>query len=313
MKLLGLLLLLLGQGEVLIEQHGAQVPVGDVDSYIHDLPAHVRKSISYDKHQLEKDILGMLNMNIVYQYLKENALIDDPYFKKTIEALDEDSLDIDSGFIDKLNLDTESFEESYRHYLTKKALYNALKDYILNDIDEKKAEKLAYDRYKIDQAQYVKPEQRDLGMIQLSQDNYSQGEVLDLVKELLRHDDVSYFSDKANELSDDSTVNMNAGQLGLFKQAGFRYPFADQVFESDLGLVPAVFEKEGNWYIVRVNKIVPAEPIPFEMLKEDMVNEVMTKSMQRRFQSIISEYAQYEVVVNKDIVDDIFSRYEVFQ
>ncbi|MCW8869490.1 MAG: hypothetical protein OQK49_02200, partial [Proteobacteria bacterium] len=74
-----------------------------------------------------------------------------------------------------------------------------------------------------------------------------------------------------------------------------------------------VFEKDQNWYIVRVNEIISSQPIPFEEVKDEMVNEIMTKSMQRRFQRVIDEYAQYKVEVNNEIVDDIFSRYEVFQ
>lgn len=313
MKLAVFIMLLLGQGEVLIEQHGAQVPVGDVDSYIHDLPSEVRKRISYDKHQLEKDILGMLNMNIVYQYLKDSELIDDPHFKETTEALLKEQLEVDSEFLDKMNIESDTFKESYRQYLTKKALYKALKEYILVDIDQNKAVKLAHDRYKIDRGSYVKPEQRDIGMIQLPQENYSQEQVLSIVKDLMANDSKSSFSDKAKELSEDSTVSLNAGQLGLFKQSGFRYPFADQVFQSQVGLVPAVFEKDQNWYIVRVNEIISSQPIPFEEVKDEMVNEIMTKSMQRRFQRVIDEYAQYKVEVNNEIVDDIFSRYEVFQ
>ncbi|MFV0542060.1 MAG: peptidylprolyl isomerase [Marinicella pacifica] len=312
MKIL-LLILLLGQGDVLIEQHGAEVPVGDVDSYIHDLPGHVRKSISYDKYQLEKDILGMLNMNIINQYLKDSKLIDDPYFQAVIEDIKQSDNELDDEFINRMGLSVEVFKKSYQDYLTKKALYAALKDYILQDIDRKQAEKLAYDRYRTAKSDYIKPEQRDLAMIQLSQDKYSQQEALTLVKQLMADDTVSAFSAKAQELSEDSTADMNSGQLGLFKQSGFRFPFAETVFDADIGVVPAVFEKDSNWYIVRVNKIVPPETIPFDQVKDKMVTDIMNHSMRRRFQSIITQYAQYEVQVNKDLVDDIFTRYEVFQ
>lgn len=313
MKLVVLFMLLLGQGDVLIEQHGAQVPVGDVDSYIHDLPEDVRKSISYDKFQLEKDILGMLNMNIIYQYLQDSGLINDPYFQNVAQQISETDKDIDPSFVNKMSLDMSDFEATYRHYLTKKALYSALKKYIMQDIDRQQAEKLAYDRYRTAKNDYVKPEQRDIAMIQLSQEKYSQEDVLSMVKELMADDSIDSFSEKAKKLSEDHTVNMNAGQLGLFKQSGFRYPFAEEVFQSGNGLVPAVFEKDDNWFIVRVNKIIPAQRIPFDEVKQKMVDEIVEQSMRRRFQSIINEYAQYEVEVNKELVDDIFSRYEVFQ
>jgi len=306
-------MLLLGQGDVLIEQHGAEVPVGDVDSYIHDLPNDIRRNISFDKFQLEKDILGMLNMNIVYQYLHDSKLIEDPYFQDVIEQTKNKELDVDDVFLQKLDLSADNFSQSYQHYLTKKALYSALKDYILNDIDRNKAEKLAHDRYKINQSDYLKPEQRGIGMIQLSQENYTQEQVLKIIKDLMAHDSPTFFSEQAKALSEDSTVTMNSGQLGLFKQSGFRYPFATDVFQSNKGLVPAVFEKDNNWYIVRVNKIIPSQPTPFEDLKDDMIDDIMTKSMRRQFQSVISQYAQYQVEVNKELVDGIFSRYEVFQ
>lgn len=304
---------LLGQDNVLIEQHGAEVRVGDVDSYIHDLPNDIRRNISFDKFQLEKDILGMLNMNIINQYLKDSKLIDDPYFQAVIEDIKQSDNELDDEFINRMGLSVEVFKKSYQDYLTKKALYAALKDYILQDIDRKQAEKLAYDRYRTAKSDYVKPEQRDLAMIQLSQDKYSQQEALTLVKQLMADDTVSAFSAKAQELSEDSTAEMNSGQLGLFKQSGFRFPFAETVFDADIGVLPAVFEKDSNWYIVRVNKIVPAETIPFDQVKDKMVTDIMNHSMRRRFQSIITQYAQYEVQVNKDLVDDIFTRYEVFQ
>jgi|GEM_PF-1699787 len=303
----------LNQDDVLIQQHGAAVSVYDVDSYIHDLPGFVRKQIATDIKQLESDILGMLNMNIIYDYINDNGLIEQPPFKTVTEHNKSMPVELDDSVFTSLGTERSAFENHYRHYLLKKSLYSTLQNYLIASIHDNDAERLARDRFLINKSQYQIPEKRDLAMIQLSQADYSQQDVVKIITDLVNNDSPEAFKNTAKELSTDRTVKYNDGQLGQFHKAGFRYPFADKVFSAKTGVVPSVFQNDNNWYILRVNEIIPAKPADFEAHKKNLVDKIKMEIMERQFQNIINQYAQHEVQVNKQLVDDIFSRYEVFQ
>lgn len=306
-----IILMLLNQDTTLIEQHHASVPVYDVDSYVYELPQVERLKISDDKKRLSADIVTMLNVNIVNHYLSNNHLLDDEYFQEVVESNQTMTIELDESFADKLGIDNDVFKKNFRKYLLKKALYQRLKSYLLMQIDDAKVEKFAHDRFSITKNKLKTPEKRDIGMIKLSQEQYDQAKVLDIVKSLRSDDSIEAFKDSAIKFSQDTTVKYNDGQLGQFHQEGFRYPFANTVFSAEVGTVPAVFEKDGYWYIVRVNKIIDAKPAQFEDHKTDMVANIKEEMMERQFQSIIDEYAQHEVKINQEKFDDIFSRYEV--
>lgn len=308
-----LVMMLLSQDSILIEQHNATVPVYDVDSYIYELPDVERSKISKNNKRLSKDIITMLNVNIVYHYLGENDLLELDYFKEVIDANKSMTIDLDESFANLLGITFDDFKNNFRKYLLKRALYKRLKSYLSTQIDDVKVEKFAHDRFSITKHELMTPEKRDIGMIKLSQERYKQTDVLEMVKTLRSDDTIDKFKDIANQFSQDNTVKYNDGQLGQFHQEGFRYPFANKVFSSEVGTIPAVFEKGGFWYIVRVNNIIDAKPAQFEEFKAEMIAKIREEMMERKFQSIIDEYAQHDVKINQEKLDDIFSRYEVFR
>jgi hypothetical protein len=305
--------LMLSQNDVLVQQSGATVPLSDVDSYFNDIPPDIRTDLSYDAMQLEKNIIGMLNMNIIYDYIQQQGLIDQAPFNEVVSNVNKQVLNIDETVYQQLKVPEDQYKSNYRHYLTKKALYSTLQDYLYQQIDNDKATQLAHDRFLVNRAQYRTPEKRDIGMIKLPTADYSQADVLDWVKSLMTNDTVNHFNQLAAEVSTDQTVKYNDGQLGQFHQAGFRYPFAEQVFSAETGVVPSVFKKDDAWYIVRVNEIIAGKDADFSDYKESLVKRIKMEMMERQFQSIINQYANNSIEVNKELVDDLFRRYEVFQ
>ncbi|KAA3645973.1 MAG: hypothetical protein DWP95_03775 [Proteobacteria bacterium] len=308
-----LLSIMLNQNDVLVQQSGASVPLSDVDSYFNEIPPDVRSDLSFDNMQLESNIIGMLNMNIIYDYIHNQGLINQSPFSEVVDNVLKQPVIIDETVYKRLQVPEDQFKANYLKYLTKKALYSTLQDHLYQNIDEAKAVRLAQDRFLVFKNQYRIPEKRDIAMIKLSMADYNQSEVLSLVKQLMADDSQQHFRELANKVSTDQTVKYNDGQLGQFHQAGFRYPFAEEVFAADMGVVPAVYKKDQSWYIVRVNDIIPSQEAEFSAHKDELVAKIKTEMMERQFQSIINEYAQHEIKINKELVDDIFSRYEVFQ
>ena len=305
--------LVLSQNDVLVQQSGASVPVSDVDSYFNEVPPDIRTNLSYDNKQLESSIIGMLNMNIIYDYIQSEGLIEQKPFRDVVEEMKSKPITVDETVYERLQVPEDQFKKNYRHYLTKKALYSTLQNYLITQIDDAKATKLAHDRFLVNKDRFHKPEKRDIGMIKLPMEHYPQDDVLEIVEDLLANDTVDYFSQVAAEVSTDKTVKYNDGQLGQFHQDGFRYPFADKVFNADQGVVPALFKKENAWYIVRVNSIIAGQAADFDDHKTELVAKIKNEMMERQFQNIIDQYAQHKIQVNKELVADIFNRYEVFQ
>ena len=306
--------LLLNQNDVLFEQHDAAVSVGDVDSYMHDLPSNVRKDIAYDDYRLETDMLGMINMNIIYDYLKKSGLIEKDEFKTIVKQFKKKKYKFDEEFIQTLRIEESSFKSSYQEFQIKKALYAYLKEYIQNQISPEKAENLAHDRFKLINKSLAKPEYRDISLIELPQSDYSQSDAISMVNELIKNDTADKFSEYAAKTSVKNTEKYKDGQLGQFHEAGFPYPFAETVFASEQsGIVPTIFDYNGQWYICRVNEITQPRAPDFNEYKDKLIATIVEESMNKKFQSIIDEYAQHELEINKESVDSIFSRYEVFQ
>ncbi len=303
--------LLFDQDTSLVEQHNVQAYLYDLDSYVHGLSPEKRYGFAEDKVQIEKNILTILNMNFVYDYITQNKLDEDQAFVNGKIAIDELDLDIDQNFIGTLNLDHAVFEKHLKHFLLKKEFFARMRYWLKDEARQSLEKDFAYDYFLAHRSQYEVPEKRHLGMITLDQAQTSSDEAIALLERLL---DGASFSKMAVQHSIDQSVNLNLGDIKTYSEKQFKYPFSDKVFASDVGIIPTLFSYDDKYYLVEVKKIIPKRGADFKDHKDRIIDELVEEVAQEKMQTIIDSYVSADSIsMNKDAIEMVMDRYLVFE
>lgn len=305
-----LLLSLFSQDEVLVKQHDVVVTVGDLDSYVFMLPPDKRGGFAKDPVQIEKNIISILNMNIVYDYVIESDYNDHEVFKPIVKLVNELEIPDDDSFVEKLNLDKDKFEQQFRSFLAKREYYVRLKSFLSETIDEEKLEMMAKERFLVNSAKWTKPEKRSLSVITLDKEQHK-NDVVQILTDIISTPTKS-FEDYVAEYSNDPTAEYNQGNWSEFRKEDFHYPFNEEVFSADTGVIPAVFEYEDKYYLIKVNEIIGALKPKFEDYKEDLMTSIKSSYSEREFQNIINAKAINKPEINPENAAQIFERFKVF-
>lgn len=310
MKVLTLLLTsLFSQDSFLVKQGGVEVPLSDLDAYVYLLQAEQRGGFAMQKEQIESNIFTLLNMNIVYQHIMESDLSELEQFQAVIEDVKADEWVPDESFIDTLEVDSASMEDSVRTYVIKRELYKTLLAYLDETTTEDSLKNRAMEYYMVNKSEFKLPEIRDISVIKL--DGTNEQLAAQLLDEL-GNADQDAFQAKAVELSVDPSKSLNEGHWGEFKKTQFNYEFKNAVFSAQVGVIPQVLHDHGADYIIRVNGITPAKQGSFADAKELIFKKIKMNAVSRKFQTIINEKAVDEIQVNPELVAHVFERYKVF-
>lgn len=293
----------------LLKQGAVVVTMSDIDSLIMDIPEEMRDTVITSSRSLERNIYHVLNMNIINEYVHQNNLDEKESLFKDISpeyTLAEQSL---SKFVNELGYEEQELIDSYKNYLYKKAIYSAFFDYAKEKIDKKYATDLANDYYLINKKSYFVPEKRSLHVIEISKESEYAQQANQLLSDLVTSDDKELFSQYALKYSNDPSVESNWGFLGEFKKEDLRYPFKNELFAGNqLGVSNKLYEDANNFYIVKLEAIVPERTIPFEELKEGLVAEVVEKQSNHFIEKIINQ-ANAKLEINEDLAKQVFVRY----
>ncbi len=314
MKLLILLLLsLLDQDNVLVEQGGLNVELSDLDAYVYLLPADKRYEFSNDEQQIEKNIITILNMNIVYDYVKNSELQNKPMFNQITQLINETPIEPDAYFHEKLALEDGAMHEHVKGFILKKEYYRRLLEYIKNEFSEGKLDQLAKESFLVNSKSWKKPEERELSMIQIDPDSEHYDDSKELLLSLLSDQSYEKFVQSALEYSDDPSVQINKGNLATYRRDNFKMPFVDQVFSAPTGVIPSLFKHNNSFYIVRVNEIIAGEEPVFEDYEDEIKAKLLDELVDQKFQSIINTKATNKIDVNAELMAHVFERYKVFK
>lgn len=161
-------------------------------------------------------------------------------------------------------------------YLVNRLLTEAL----INDYVESQPlpdlEMLAKEKYSVDKAEYVRPEQIQAEHILVAVGpERSEDEAFALVSELLVkvRENPSDFSSLAIEYSDDPSVSSNKGNLGFFGRGTMVKAFEDVAFGLAIGEVSEPVHSDYGYHIIRVLDKRKEALLPFEDVKKQIIEE----------------------------------------
>ena len=303
---------LLSQDDVLVEQGEVAVSLSDLDAYVHNLRPESRFGFVEDKGQVEKNILTLLNINFIHQYLQDKKLIDKKEFATALEAVESAGIAVDSQYADKLGLNESEFLVVLKSYALKSELFSRLNIYFQQEMLKGIIQSLAHDQFILEKSKYRQNEKRRLSVIQLSKENHNQAYAIDVLNQVIDGED---FNELAVKVSDDPSVLLNMGDWSFYSQDQFKYIFSTDVFSvKDLGVIPSVFETKEDYYLISVEEIIPPKDADFEDHKQRIVDELLPGLAKRKMQNIINEYSSKgDIKVNGDTISEVYQRYLVFE
>jgi parvulin-like peptidyl-prolyl isomerase len=306
-----LYLLVMSPDVTIVKQNDTSVPLGDLDSYVYMLPPEKRSGFINDKRQIEKNIITLTNINIVYDHILNTDLKNDINFKVVEELVENKTLELDDEFYLKLGLDKQVAHDNVKQYLIKKEYYARLIKHIETELNKGKIDQLVNEYFLINFDKWVVPEKRDLSIIQIDAEDQSPLNIKNILTELIKDPSTENFEKFALEYSDDPTVKSNKGHLSTFRQRDLNYPFKDKIFEAKIGIIPRVFKYEGRYYLVRVNNIIEKINPKLEDHKESIKNQIIKGAVETKFQNIINAQAMHKMNVSPEVMAHVFERYKV--
>ncbi len=302
---------LFNQDSFLVKQGDVEVPLGDLDAYVYLLQSDKRNGFAIQKQQIEKNILTLLNINIVYQHVLNTELNDLDIFKDVIAKVKAPDMESEDVFFDALDVKKDQMIESVKMYNIKTEYYKTMLTYLKDSFTDEVLENLALEYYMINKKKFITYESRDLSVITISSDDEVKQNLDLTISELVSATQDS-FHEVALKISSDPSKTSNLGHWGSFKKSNFNYKFSDKVFNASVGVIQDVLEDKGIKYIIRVNEIFPEEQGSFDQVKSKIIKQLKDKAVERKFQSIINQKANQKAEVNAELVAHIFERYKVF-
>jgi len=313
MKILFLLLTgLFNQDDFLVKQGEVTVDLVDLDAYVYLLPADKRGGFAEDKKQIDKNIITLLNINIVYNYILTSGLINDETFSVVPDLVEQNEYKIDDDFFEKLNIDKEQFLIGLKNFDVKKEMYVRMRLYVKETLADDKINQIIKERFIVKKRNLMIPEKRDLSVIVLNEANHDQAAVVSVLEQAIGKD-FNAFNQLAVEYSDDPSVELNQGAWSKFRKQDLNYPFADALFEAEIGVIPTVFSYDGNYYLVRVNEIIPPKEPDFDEYKNKVFENVKSELAEKKFQNIINTEGSKSPIVNETLAAHVFERYKILK
>ena len=321
MKLITALLILLLSwqlhAEVIAKQGDAEITVQMFDAFAYSLPNDILVDYFVDRDRLETTLVNFLNIELINLYVTKNDIDKTEVFGQVKKDLEEDYSDknLDKKFIDTLGYDAEEFKKLLFDFELKKEYYKKLQYELVHEKSDADFEELAYEQYITRKKQFIKPEKRNISHIFLDFRDKDKRTIFEKAEKVLQKviDDSSLFEQLVKEYSDDPTAESNQGNLGEFTKRQLESSISGAIFlQEKPGIIPKLLENPQGYFIVRLNEITPAEQIPFEDAKSDMIASIKSNVGQKKFQNILTKQSQSKIDINAAVIEKIVKRYDVF-
>lgn len=307
------LLSLFSPKDKIMEQGSSSVTIADIDSYVYLLEPAQRAGFINDKDQIEKNLITMLNINIVNNYIESNGISNDLAFLNIEETVKNLEVDLDDEFYLKLGLDKGISYENVKDFIVKKERFIRMSDVIKNQLLNGALNDYIKEYFIVNKSRFLKPESRKISLMKFKTDVYKLDEIKSTLNGLLEDDSLeSLHHIIETNLSKKDKVQFNHITSKEFIKSDFTFPFVKQVFDiQSIGVIPKIFKFEGYFYITRIDEIIKEKAPKFEDYKDELTDELLPEIVQAKLQRIINSQAKHKININEEVVAHVFERYKV--
>ncbi|VAW39909.1 hypothetical protein MNBD_GAMMA01-1647, partial [hydrothermal vent metagenome] len=311
-KLILLLATLLNHDSYMVKQGDVSVPLADLDSYVYLLSPEKRFGFAEDKFQIEDNIITILNINIVYDYIVNSELNSDPLFQPIQTIVNTKEINLDNQFYEKLDINKNLAYDNVRNFIKKKEYYMRMRTYLKNKLDDGEVNELSKEYFLLNSSNWIIPERRSLSMIQIKPKSSNFNNIESIYSELAVNPSEDNFEKIALKYSDDPTVKLNKGNLSYFKRADLNFPFTEKIFQAPTGLMSNIFKSEGSYYLIRINSIKEQIKPKYNDFEKQIKNQLVDEVAEKQFQNIINRQGNNPIEINQELMAHVFERYKVF-
>ncbi len=186
-------------------------------------------------------------------------------------------------------------------------------DYVRRTLKDVSWDAAAREAYIVEPERYTTKETIRVSHILISTEARSDEEAMQLASELrariIAGED---FSVLAIEFTDDASGKQNGGDLGFFARGRMVKPFEDVAFAMQKeGEVAEIVKTPFGYHIIRFKERKPAMPIPFEDVKEKIIDEIQTQRGNQVWQDkIIAARSAANLTLNEELLQETQSNYQ---
>lgn len=193
-----------------------------------------------------------------------------------------------------------------------KELAEAWVENLLENAPEGDYEAMAREYYLAHPDDFMSPEVVDVSHILISSESRSEEKALEMVtgihEKLLS--DPSQFDTFVSELSEDPAKASNGGRYPGMQRGQMVKPFEDAAFSlQQPGDISEPVKTAYGYHIIRLNGITPAEPVPFDQIKEEATKIAKEQYLsQIRFRYIQTQIAE-PIELSEGAIEAMVRRY----
>ena len=212
-------------------------------------------------------------------------------------------------------MDMDEVEWMTRHYRDRLLMNRHLAMEVENEFENVDWDAAAREEYQANKEQYTIGERVSAAHILVGLDDRTEEEALARAEEALAKLKAGEdFATVAAEYSDDHTVAVNNGELGLFGRNQMVKPFEEAAFAmTEQGQLSEPVQTQFGYHIIRFNERQEAELQPFERVKARIIADLKKKTAQQirseRINDIKSGAVEFGLKVNGPLLEELEQHY----
>jgi peptidyl-prolyl cis-trans isomerase C len=183
---------------------------------------------------------------------------------------------------------------------------------VVENAPEADYEAMAEEYYLANPEQFLSEERLDVSHILVSTETRPDEAALELVSELEIRlaEDPAQFDDLVMEYSEDPAKATNAGRYPEMQKGQMVAPFEEAAFALERpGQISAPVQTAYGYHIIRLNRRIEPGPLPFDVVKEQLVENVREKHQADYRQRYIVETTTGTIEIPEGAVETMLKRY----
>jgi len=171
-------------------------------------------------------------------------------------------------------------------------------------------EALAHEYYLLHKGEMLSPEKIDVSHILISTDERSYEEALDIANSIYAElkDNPDAFVELVEKYSEDTSAPSNKGSFKNVKRGDLVKPFESEAFSLEPGEISEPVKTQYGYHIVRLDANIAPEILPFEQVKQQLVDTQRKEHEGRIRDDYISQLTSLGVEMTQESMEEMVRR-----
>jgi len=171
-------------------------------------------------------------------------------------------------------------------------------------------EALALDYYQLHKYEMLSTEKIDVSHILISKNERSEEEALDLANSVYDQlvEDPSAFDELVLKYSEDPSAASNMGSFKGVKRGDMVAPFESKAFSLEPGDISEPVKTQYGYHIIRLDAVIAPEVLPFETVKQQLVDIQRNTHEDRIKNDYISQLSSLNVEMTQEQMEEMIRR-----